>query len=102
MAPASRRTPPKRYTVLGQTRKWLDSVGAMDDARLSVLGALALDIARTLDETSAARDRAALARELRSTADQIEALRKPAEEVTDGVDDLERARAARRSGSAAS
>lgn len=97
--PSKRQAPEHGYSVTSQTQRWLDALDAMSDERLAVLGALALDLARTLDESSAARDRAALAKELRSTCDQIaeiQAALHPEEEAADGVDDLEAARARRR------
>jgi hypothetical protein len=66
---------------------------------LSSLGVLVIDLAKTVDRTRAARDKAALSRELRILMDQARAAAAPPK--GDVVDEVAEQRARRRSGAAA-
>lgn len=66
---------------------------------LSSLGVVAIDLAQTIDKTKAARDKAALSRELRVLMDQVRAAAAPPK--GDAVDEVAQQRSRRRSGAAA-
>lgn len=66
--------------------------------QLSTTGVLVIDLAQTVDRTRAARDKAALSRELRILMDQARAAAAPPK--GDAVDEVAQQRSRRRSGAA--
>lgn len=97
----AREGPPPADSVERRVRAELRQMGlkASSVGAMASLGVVAIDLAKTMDRTRAARDKAALSRELRMVLEQVRAVAAPPK--GDEVDEVAEQRARRRSGAAA-